>query len=271
MASPGNSLKNIIIISIIIIICLTVVTASFRDADFIKGFKTKTLDIFKPLQEKIFIAFQPLIKAINNIKNFFGLSQKLKQLEQDKAKLLQDYSENINLKIENNSLRELLNIKQRKNYKTVAAKVIGYNEGKWESEVTLDAGKNNGVVEGMGVINEKGFIGIVTLSASNSCKVRLLNDSQMSIGARLLSSRSIGMVEGSSSKKIFLNYIPKEDLIYTGDIIMTSEFGKYIPPEILIGIVKKVSISVSNPFKTIEIEPFVNFKSIENVLVVLEW
>ncbi|MCL4386409.1 MAG: rod shape-determining protein MreC [Actinobacteria bacterium] len=271
MASPRNSIKNIIVISIIVIICLIVITASFRDADFVKSFKIKTLDIFKPLQEKIFIAFQPLITGVNNIKNFFGLTTKLKQLEEDKAKLLRDYSENINLKIENNSLRELLNIKQRNNYKTVAAKVIGYNEGKWQSEITLNVGKNNGVVEGMGVINEKGFIGIVILSASDSCKVRLLNDSQMSIGARLLSSRSLGLVEGSSGKKIFLNYIPKDELVYTGDIVITSEFGKYIPPEILIGIVKKATTSESSPYKIIEIEPFVNFRTIENVLVIQEW
>jgi rod shape-determining protein MreC len=270
MAPTRNSLKSIIVISIIIIISLIIITASFRDADFIKGFKIKTFDIFKPLQEKIFNIFQPLIKGINNVENFFGLTQKIKQLEQGKASLLRDYTENINLKVENNSLRELLGIKQRNDYKTVAAKVIGYNEGKWESEITLNVGKNDGVLEGMGVINEKGFIGIVTLSASNSCKVRLLNDSQTSIGARLLSSRSLGMVEGSASKKIILNYISKEDLIYSGDIIMTSEFGKYIPPEILIGIVKKVSVSENNPYKTIEIEPFVNFKSIENVLVILE-
>jgi len=271
MAPTRKSLKSIIIIGIIIILSLIIITASFKDADFIKGFKIKTFDIFKPLQEKIFNIFQPLMKAINNVKNFFGLSQKIKLLEQEKASLLQDYTENINLKIENNSFRELLGIKQRNDYKTVAAKVIGYNEGKWESEITLNVGKNNGVLEGMGVINEKGFIGIITLSASNSCKVRLLNDSQMSLGARLLSSRSLGMVEGSASKKIIFNYIPKEDLIYSGDIIMTSEFGKYIPPEIPIGIVKKVSVSESNPYKTIEIEPFVNFKSIENVLVILEW
>jgi len=271
MASPRNSLRNIIIIILIVVISLIVIAASFKDVNFVQGLKVKTLDIFKPLQEKIFIVFQPLIKTINNVKNFFGLSQKLKKLEQEKASLLKDYSENINLKIENNSLREMLGIKQRKNYKTVSAKVIGYNEEKWESEVTLNVGKNNGVLEGMGVINEKGFIGIVTLSASNSCKVRLLNDQQMSIGARILSSRSLGMVEGSPSKKIFLNYISKEDMIYTGDIVMTSEFGKYIPPEILIGIVKSISSSEANPFKTVEIEPFVNFRSIENVLVILEW
>ncbi|MCE5328905.1 rod shape-determining protein MreC [bacterium] len=271
MASPRNSLRNIIIISVIIIISLVVITASFKDVNFVKGLKTKTLDIFRPLQEKIFTAFHPLVRTVDNIKNFFGLSRRVKELEQEKAKLLNDYSENINLKIENNSLRELLNIKQRKNYKTVSAKVIGYNEEKWESEITLNVGKNDGVIEGMGVINEKGFIGIVILSAGDSCKVRLLNDQQISIGARILSSRSLGMVEGSSSKKIFLNYISKEDIVYNGDIVITSEFGKYIPPEILIGIVKNISDSDENPFKTIEIEPFVNFRSIENVLVILEW
>ncbi|MDD5659422.1 MAG: rod shape-determining protein MreC [Actinomycetota bacterium] len=271
MTSPRNSLRNIIIISIIIIICLIIITASFKDVNFIKRLKTKTLDIFRPLQEKIFTAFNPLVKAVDSVKNVFGLSQKVKELEREKSSLLKDYSENINLKIENNSFRNLLDIKQRKNYKTVCAKVIGYNEEKWESEITLNAGKNDGVMEGMGVINEKGFIGTVILSASDSCKVRLLNDQQTNIGARILSSRSLGMIEGSSSKKIFLNYIPKEDIVYNGDIVITSEFGKHIPPEILIGIVKNVSNSEENPFKTIEIEPFVNFRSIENVLVILEW
>jgi len=271
MPSPRNNIKNIIIISLIVIICLIVITASFKDANFIKNFKIKTLDIFKPLQEKIFIAFQPLINGINKIKNFFGISAKLKQLEDENAKLLQNYSENINLRIENNSLRQLLNIKQRNNYKTVVAKVIGYNEEKWQSEITLNVGKNDGVIEGMCVINEKGFIGVVILSASDSCKVRLLNDPQTSIGARLLSSRSLGVVEGSSNKKIFLNYIPKDELIYNSDIVITSEFGKYIPPDILIGAVKKVETSESNPYKIIEVEPFVNFRTVENVLVILEW
>ena len=83
--------------------------------------------------------------------------------------------------------------------------------------------------------------------------------------------RSLGMAEGSANKKIIFNYIPKEDLVYAGDIIMTSEFGKYIPPEILIGIVKKATTSESSPYKIIEIEPFVNFRTIENVLVIQEW
>mgnify|MGYP003614196574 CR=1 FL=1 len=131
--------------------------------------------------------------------------------------------------------------------------------------------KNNGVFEGMSVVNEKGLIGIVVLSASNTCEVRLINDPQTSIGARILSSRSLGMIEGSQNKKLFLNYISKDDLIFPRDIIITAGSAGYIPPEILIGSVRKVSSNQTNPFMTIEVEPFVDFKSIENVLVITGW
>jgi rod shape-determining protein MreC len=271
MASPRNNVKNIIVIAIIVVLCIVIITASFRDASVIKVIKAKTFDIFRPVQEKLFIVFRPVVKTINNIKNFFGLPSKLKQLESENAKLLKDYSENINLKIENNSLRDLLDLKQRKDYEAVVAKVIGYSNKEWQSEVILNVGKNNGVLEGMGVVNEKGLIGIVVLSASSTCEVRLINDPQTSVGARILSSRSLGMIEGSQSKKLFLNYISKDDLVFPGDIIITAGSARYIPPEILIGSVRKVSSNQTTPFMTIEVEPFVDFKSIENVLVITGW
>jgi len=271
MASSRKSVKNIIILAIIVVLCLVVITASFRDTGVIKSLREGTLDFFKPVQEKLYTFFQPVIRTFDNIKNFFGLSSRIKELEQKNAELLKDYTENINLKIENDSLRSLLEIKQRENYETVAAKVIGYNTDKWQSEIILNVGKNEGVLEGMCVINEKGLAGIVILSASNSCNVRLLNDPQTSLGARILSSRSLGMIEGTQNNSILFNYIPKSDTVYPGDILITAEFGKYIPEEILIGAVKKVNNSDKSPYQEIEVETFVDMRKIENVLVITGW
>ncbi|MDD3520592.1 MAG: rod shape-determining protein MreC [Actinomycetota bacterium] len=271
MAPSRKSVKNIIILAIIVILCLIIIAASFRDSDAVKSLRESTLDFFKPVQEKLYAFFQPLIRTFNNIKNFFGLSSRIKELEQENAELLGNYSENINLRIENDSLRSLLEIKQRENYKTVAAKVIGYNTDKWQSEIILNVGKNEGVLEGMCVINEKGLVGMVILSASNSCNVRLLNDPQTSLGARILSSRSLGMIQGSKNNTILFNYISKSDIVYTGDILITAEFGKYIPDEILIGAIKKVNISDNNPYQEIEVETFVDMRKIENVLVITGW
>jgi len=271
MASSKKSVKSIIILAIIVILCVVVITASFRDSSFIKSMREGTLDFFKPVQESLYSFFQPVIRVFDNIKDFFHLSSRIKELELENAQLLKDYSENINLKIENDSLRSLLEIKQKGDYKTVAAKVIGYNIDKWQSEVILNAGKNDGIVEGMCVINEKGIVGIVILSSSNSSNVRLLNDPQISLGARILSSRSLGMIEGSNDNRILFNYISKSDIVYPGDILITAGFGKYIPEGILVGAVKKVGTSDKNPYKEIEVETFADMRGIENVLVITDW
>ena len=53
-----------------------------------------------------------------------------------------------------------------------------------------------------------------------------------------------------------------------GDIAITSEFGEYIPSEVLIGRVKRVTEIPGDPYKKIEMDPYVNFWTMEYVLVI---
>jgi rod shape-determining protein MreC len=268
MAPARKNLKSIILLAVIIVLCVIVLTVSFKDSDFIKRVKVFTLDLFKPVQEKTFSFLQPLNNLFKSIKDYIKLKDKVSNLEKDKEELLRDYSENINLKIENDALRKLLDMDLRKEFNTLPAKVIGFYENKWQSEIMLNQGKSSGVREGMAVVNERGLIGVVILSSNNTCEVRLITDPQSSIGTRILSSRKLGLMQGSSDKKLYLNYITSGDLIFKGDILITSEFGEYIPPEILIGRIKSVSESAGKPYEQIEVEPFVDFSKIEYVLII---
>ena len=260
--------RNFIVLAVIIILCLIVITISFKESDLIKNLKIGTLDFFKPIQEKIFSFFHPVAGFINIVRDYFNLREKVRILEEENSSLRRDYSENINLKIENDALRKLLGAELRKDFKTKLAKVIGFNESKWQSEIILNVGTSEGILEGMGVINEDGLVGIVVLSASNSCRVKLINDPQSSIGARILSSRKLGMIEGNQDKKIYLNYIPKGEVVFKGDIVITSEYGEFLPSEILIGRVKRITERTESLYKEIEIEPFADFKKLEYVLVI---
>ena len=195
------------------------------------------------------------------------LRDKILELEKENNDLMHDYSENINLKIENNALRKLLELKLREGFDTVPAKVIGYYNSKWQSELLIDAGKTKGVADGMAVVTEKGLAGTVILASNYTSQVRLLNDPQSAIGSRILSSRKLGMVEGSLEKEIFLNYIPAGEEVFIGDILITSEFGEYIPPELLIGRIKKIGQSEDVYYRQIIVEPFVDFETLEFVLV----
>ena len=268
MAPIRKNFKNIIILSVIVVICIIVITVSFREADLFKRARSSTLDFFKPVQENTYLFFQPVARFFNNVVGYFGLNEEIRQLELENSELRKDYSENINLKIENDALRKLIGIRLRDEYDTEPARVIGYYYNNWQSEIIINAGMSNGVLEGMAVVNDDGLVGIVTLSSNNTSKVRLLNDPLSTVGARVLSSRKLGMVEGSNEKVIYLNYIPSDEVMIKGDILVTSEFSEFIPPELLIGRIKTIEQSGDIYYRQIEVEPFVDFKDIEYVLVI---
>jgi len=267
MVTLNRRFRNYIVLAIIIVLCLIIITVSFRESDLINNIKVKTIDFFKPIQEKFFSFTSPVIRFINSIRDYINLRGKYLDLREENSQLRKKYSENINLKVENDSLRKLLDIKLREDYATVPARVIGYYESKWQSEIVLNVGRSDGAMEGMGVINEDGLIGVIILAGNDSCNVRLINDPQSNIGVRILSSRKLGIIQGGQDKKITLNYISSEEPVFKGDTIITSEYGN-LPGEILIGRVSKVSESSGNPYKIIEIEPFADFKKIEYVLVI---
>ena len=270
MAPERKNVKSIIVLAVIVLLCIIIITVSFRDSEVFRKTISVTLDIFKPVQEKTFVFFQKTTGFFFNISDYFRLNEKVKNLEKENFLLLNKYTENINLKTENDHLRELLGISIRSGHETQTVRVIGYYESSWQSRIVINSGKSDGVLEGMAVVNEKGLIGIVILASNNSSEVRLLNDPQSSIGARILSSRKLGLVEGSPDKKIYLNYIEQNEDIFKGDILITTEFGENMPAEILIGRIKKISISSNTPYKVIEVEPFADYKRLEYALVIKE-
>ncbi|MCG9478635.1 MAG: rod shape-determining protein MreC [Actinomycetia bacterium] len=260
--------RNIIVLGIIIILCIIVATASFRDSGFIKSGKVAVTDFFIPIQEKLFTFFSPVAGFFNSIRDYINLRDKYLDLQQENQELRQGYTGEINLRIENNALRSMLEMELREQLDLQAARVVGFYQSKWQSEVTLNAGKLQGVEEGMAVITESGLAGKVILAGDRSCRVRLINDPGSSIGARILTSRSLGVAEGSPDKRVQLNYIPRDEYVYNGDIVISSEFSQDFPQELLIGRVSQISDNIGDAYKQIEIEPFADLKSLDYVMVI---
>lgn len=268
MAPLKKNLKSIIILAVLVIICAVILTVSFKDSEVFRKTRQNLSDFFMPVQEKTFSFFQPAIGFFRSLKDYTALAGKIEELEKEKAILEEKYSENINLKIENDALRDLAGLEVRKDHETAVAKVIGYSENTWQSEIVLNTGRKDGVLEDMAVVDQDGLIGTVIFSSDDSCRVRLLHDPNTSIGARVLSSRNLGIIAGSHDGKVFLDYYPDDELIFKGDTIITSEYSDLVPPEILIGRVRSVSESSEQVYRIIEIDPFADFSSLEYVLII---
>lgn len=259
---------NIIILIVIVLLCLIVITISFRGSGFTEKVKARTLDIFEPVQEKIFPLFNPVARFFTSIRDYIGLRQKYLELEEENAWLRSHYAEDISIKVENDALRRLMELDIRKDHDMFVVKVIGFYSNRWQSEIILNAGTSDGIQEGMGVVGSKGLAGIIISAGNNSSRARLISDLQSSIGARILSSRKLGLIEGSQEGMVFLRYISSGEEIYKGDIIVTSEYGQYLPPDILIGRVSSISDIAGNPYREIIIEPFEDFRDLEYLMVI---
>lgn len=260
--------RNIIVLGIIIVLCVIVATASFKDYAFINSAKIKVTDFFSPIQEKTFNFFLPVAQFLGGVRDYINLRDKYLALQAENQQLRNGYTQNINLRIENNALRSILGIEAREDLDLQAGRVIGYYQSKWQSEVLLNIGRQQGVQEGMAVINDGGLIGRVVLAGDRSCRVRLINDPNSSIGARILTSRSLGVVEGSADKTMELNYIPKEEFVYSGDIVITAGTSPDFPAELLIGRISQVTTQQNDAYLHIIIEPYANLKSLEYVMVI---
>ena len=259
--------RNIVILIVIIFLCLAVITISFRGSGFTERVKAKTLDIFEPVQEKMFSFFNPVTVFFTSIGDYFGLRKKYLELEKENASLRQEYVKDVSLRVENDALRKLLGIDIRQEHDMLVVKVIGFYENRWQSEVIINAGTSDGVQEGMGVMGYSGLAGMVISAGNRSSTVRLISDPQSSLGARILSSRKLGLIEGSQEGDIYLRYIAPEEEVYKGDIIVTSEYGEYLPPDLLIGRVSSIKDLPGDPYREIIVEPFEEFRALEYLMV----
>jgi rod shape-determining protein MreC len=99
--------------------------------------------------------------------------------------------------------------------------------------------------------------------------VQLITDSASSVAAKIQGSRAEGIVEGSVSGTLTMDFVDRDIVVDPKLVVVTSGFGGIYPPAIPIGIVADVSEEDVNIYKEIEIQAFVDFRVLEEVMVLI--
>ena len=221
------------------------------------------------------------VKASNSIIDFFervfSSTDLDKENEQLKVQLAQyEIIENeLNtLREENERLKGLLNYTEiTQNYTYVTARVIGKSQGVWFSEFTVNAGRNDGVMENQAVVNSKGLVGRVSSVSANTCKVTSIIDSTSDVSVMVERTRDYGFARGilnvDKNEKLELYYLPSGYDLVPGDNILTSGIGGIFPKGIAIGTVTEVSrANEDTEDRNAIIQPAVDFLRLEEVMIV---
>jgi rod shape-determining protein MreC len=165
-------------------------------------------------------------------------------------------------------LETVLDMRQKLSLKTTAADVIGGAAIPDFRTVTIDKGTRDGLRGDMAVIAPAGVVGRIVIPSPRSAKVQLLIDRNAAAGALIERSRAQGVVVGSGDDRLELAYVSEVSDIAVGDTVVTSGIDGIYPKGFVIGRVETVERS-GGGFKRIVVRPDVDFKSLEEVLVVL--
>jgi len=165
-------------------------------------------------------------------------------------------------------IQALLGFKEQWIDTTVAAQVIGTSGTETSRLLELDKGAKDGIKVDMPVITPDGVAGkILAVYGDHISQVLLINDPTSGVGATLVNSRLQGIVKGTPTGEVTLNYIMGDESVQPGEAMVTSGGDRVFPRGLPLGNVAKVSMG-RNLFLQINIKPAVDLDRLEEVLVI---
>lgn len=268
-----SHLNRYILIGLSVFCALMMVLSSFSD---------KAAGPFKVLAN---ITVIPLQQGINHVggwlgdmKDNFSTMQQLRAENEDlQAQIDALTTENNYLQEESyeyERLQELYQLDQNyAEYEKTAAHVIGKDTGNWFNTFTIDKGSQDGIEVDMNVLAGSGLVGIITEVGPTWAKVRSIIDDSNNVSGMVLSTSDTCIVSGDlslmSSGQIAFDQMENNDnVVAVGDQIVTSYISDKYLQGILIGSISEINVDSNNLTRSGYIIPAVDFKNIQEVLVI---
>jgi rod shape-determining protein MreC len=232
--------------------------------------------------------FNPIRQFSNAISDKVGLvidlfldSEKYveenRQLREQMSDLNKRLTEYEDMKSEIEDLRKFIGIKEENDDFILSppCSVISRVANDPYGAFVIDRGSRDGISLYDPVVTAEGLVGIITEVANTYSTVRTIFSPELSIGGLCVESRDTGIVEGSlayaEKGQCKMIYIDKENKIKEGDLIITSGNSGQFPQGYVIGNVKETGIEESGLTSYAVIEPAVNPKEINNVMVIIDF
>ena len=171
------------------------------------------------------------------------------------------------LELENQRLRELLDMSRRVEVKSIAADILYNAPDPFARKVILDRGAQQGVEAGLAVVDAKGVVGQVTRVHPVQSEVTLLTDRNQSIPVSVLRNGVRGVLFGSGQGRLEMRFVLADADVREGDQLVTSGLDGVFVPGLPVANVIGVD-RASDAFARIDCEPLAAIETSVQVLVI---
>jgi rod shape-determining protein MreC len=273
-------LRRRVVVGGLVLLSLVLITVSFRSSalDGVQGAGATVLRPFEIAADRVARPFRDAIGWAHGLVNARSQNAKLRR---EVATLRQQLIQDQQAVNENVLLRKQLQFKgppSIADFQRVSTEVLTNPQSPIDQSVTIAAGSSSGIGADDVVVSSSGaLVGIVDRAWSDVARVTLLTDQSSSVTATDLSSpTAVGEVHpGSGGGVLVLDQVPKSKYVAVGDQVITagtlgkSPLKSMFPRGILVGTVTSESDTDVNPFKTIQVQPAVDFSSLQAVIVLV--
>ena len=278
----GLALRRRLVVGVLVVLSLLLITIYFRESSTggLHNLQGAAATVLRPFQVGAERVSSPFRDAYAWFDGLVDAKSENERLRAEVESLRQQVLNQTALQ-ENRQLREILDYRAPAAYPNgvdlVTASVIGY-PAQFQQHITISAGSNDGLARNDPVVNSKGLVGIVDDVTPRTAKVVLLTDQTSFVSAldTARSSGARGLIQAgrAGSDSLVLNQVGKDQVVSEGDRIVTAgsrrgELESLYPRGIPIGMVTFVGQSDTDPYQRIQVEPFVDFDSLESVIVLV--
>lgn len=168
----------------------------------------------------------------------------------------------------NRELKGMLGIKDTTSLPLLPATIVSKSLSITQNTITISAGNNEGIKPGMPVLSYRGLVGIIQTCSENFSIARTIKNVDLKLTVKNEKKRLNGIMKWDGEKLVIVD-VPRTYDFDIGDRIVTSEISSIIPVPIPVGIVAKIEEDKTGLLNLIQIKPFEEVLSVENVFILM--
>jgi rod shape-determining protein MreC len=270
------------VVGVLVLVSLALITGYFRESESgpLHGVQSVASTAMHPFEVGAERLARPFRDAYGWLSDLFNAREENQRLKAQIERLTNQAIQNSTAATELRRLQALLNYRRSlafpNDYDAVGAAVLADPPSPYEQFIVIAAGSRDGVHLNAPVVTDDGLVGKVTRVTRDQSRVALLTDKETAVSAYDVQTEAYGSIRhGAGSRDaLFLDRVPKDERIKRDDVVVTSgrRFGllpSIYPRDIPIGVVTSVGQSDLALHQQIQVDPFVDFDSLDSVLVLI--
>ncbi len=155
-------------------------------------------------------------------------------------------------------------------YNFVTAEVINNSVSQISNYITINKGRKDGITQDMGVVSDKGVVGIVSAVNDHFSVVLSVLNPKFKLSCKIQRSQYFGSMiwKGRNIEYGSLEELPRHAVFKKGDVIVTSGYSAIFPPGIVVGRIWNQEKNLDNNFYSLDVRLATNFATLKNVRII---